>query len=148
MDRVEEALRVLYTTTSPSLRQSADTWLQDFQASDAAWELAVGLISSGAAAESRLFGATVLCNKLRGGNLGGLPPESAASLRAALLQQLAALRGGAAANVEQQLCRAVASLLVDGVAALLGDPAFAALPAPSMLGVPALVPEGGALLST
>ena len=151
MDHVEEALRVLYTTTNPSLRQSADKWLQDFQASDAAWELAVALISSGASAESRLFGCTVLCNKLRGGNLGGLPPESATSLRVALLQQLAALGGeyGAlVANVEPQLCRAIAALLVGGVAALLGDPAFAALPAPSMLRVLALVPEGGALLET
>lgn len=93
----------------------------------------------------------MLCNKLRGGNFGGLPPESATSLRVALLQQLAALGGeyGAlVANVEPQLCRAIASLLVGGVTALLGDPAFAALPAPSMLRVLSLVPEGGAFLET
>ena len=151
MENVEEALRVLYTTTNPSLRRSADKWLQDFQASDAAWELATNLISAGGSAESRLFGCTVLCNKLRGGNLGGLPPESATSLRTALLQRLAGLSGeyGAlVANVEPQLCRAIASLLVGGVTALLGDPAFGALPAPSMLRVLALVPEGGAFLET
>jgi hypothetical protein len=151
MENVEEALRVLYTTTNPSLRRSADKWLQDFQASDAAWELATNLISAGGSAESRLFGCTVLCNKLRGGNLGGLPPESATSLRTALLQRLASLSGeyGAlVANVGPQLCRAIASLLVGGVTALLGDPAFAALPAPSMLHVLALVPEGGAFLET
>lgn len=150
MENVEEALRVLYTTTNPSLRRSADKWLQDFQASDAAWELATGLISSGRSAESRLFGCTVLCNRLRGGNLGGLPPESAKSLRTALLQQLARLSGERAlvANVEPQLCHAIASLLVGGVTALLGDPAFGALPAPSMLRVLALVPESGAFLET
>ena len=93
----------------------------------------------------------MLCNKLRGGNLGGLPPESATSLRTALLLRLAGLSGeyGAlVANVEPQLCRAIASLLVGGVTALLGDPAFGALPAPSMLRVLALVPEGGAFLET
>ena len=148
--QVEEALHVLYTTADASLRQQADAWLRDFQASDSAWEVAVALVSGGAP-EVRIFGATVLCNKLRGGNLGGLPPESATSLRTALLQRLASLSGeyGAlVANVEPQLCRAIASLLVGGVTALLGDPAFGALPAPSMLRVLALVPEGGAFLET
>ena len=118
MENVEEALRVLYTTTNPSLRRSADKWLQDFQASDAAWELATNLISAGGSAESRLFGCTVLCNKLRGGNLGGLPPESATSLRTALLQRLASLSGeyGAlVANVEPQLCRAIQGLAIDSL---------------------------------
>ena len=51
---------------------------------------------------------------------------------------------GGASN--QQLCRAVAALLVGGVGALLADAHFAALPAPSMLRVLSLVPEGGAFL--
>ncbi len=144
--QVEEALRVLYTTADASLRQSADRWLQEFQASEAAWEASVNLIASGATAEAKLFGATVLCNKLRGGNLGGLVPTAATSLRAALLQQLAALGDGGGASLLQQLCRAVAALLVGGVGALLADAHFAALPAPSMLRVLSLVPEGGAFL--
>ena len=41
MDNVEEALRVLYTPQPTRLSasgQSADKWLQDFQASDAVWD--------------------------------------------------------------------------------------------------------------
>ena len=154
MEQVEEALRVLYTTSDARQRLRADAWLQEFQASQESWEIAARMVGAGSGAESRLFGATVLCTKLRGDNCGGLPPEAAANLRSVLLRHLGSLPSGRvyaslpSAALVKQLCRACSMLLGNGgMGALLADVAFAALPASAMLGVLALIPEGGAFLS-
>ena len=148
MEQVEDTLRVLYSTSDAQQRQTADAWLREFQASQAAWEIAVGLLTSGHTADSKLFGATVLCTKLRGDNCGGLPPESAAILRSVLLQHLGAMNADSEANLHAQLCRACSLLLGNGgVGSLVSDPAFASLGAAAMLAILALIPEAGAFLS-
>ena len=146
LQQVEEALHVLYTTNDAAQRQSADAWLRAFQDSVGAWQVALDLLKSAAAGDHRLFGATVLCTKLRGGGGGGLPPESVASLRGEVLGALQGLT--AKGRLRTQCCRATALLLGDGgTAELLADPRFAALPIDATLELLAHVPESGAWLS-
>ena len=143
-----EALRVLYSTHDASIRQSADAWLQDFQASDVAWEASLHLLRS-SDAQAKFFGSTVLCTKLRGGGGGGLPPASSGQLRTSLLQQLGSLDPDGPRNIQQQCCRACALLLGDGgMASLLADPDFAALTAENMLQILAFVPESGTFVDS
>ena len=147
MEQVEEALRILYTTSDAQQRQGADAFLREFQSSYAAWDGAVRLIQAGTG-DSRMFGATVLCTKLRGDNCGGLPAQAGAALRTILLQQLGSLGDSTASGLHAQLCRACSMLLgAGGMGSLLADPAFASLPVGSILGVLALIPEAGAFLS-
>ena len=134
--QVEEALRVLYTTTDTHMRTQADQWLRGFQDSAAAWQIAVSLVAEGQT-DAKFFGATVLCNKLRGGGGGGLTPEDAKALRSELLKYVGQLEAG---KLRSQLARAVASL-VEHPSELLADAQFGTLHLDVMLQIFALVPD-------
>ena len=148
MNQVEQALSVLWTTQNAAERAQANDWLTAFQESAAAWEACASLLSAGSTDDTRLFGCTVLCNKLRRGC--ELPPAEQGALRRHLAAQLAAVAPG---RLRAQLCRAVASLVIDSgqgehpTMAMLASAEFGALRADALLEVLALVPECGAFLS-
>ena len=79
MQQVEQALSVLWTTQNAAERAQANDWLTAFQESSAAWEACASLLSAGSTDDTRLFGCTVLCNKLRRGC--ELPPAEQGALR-------------------------------------------------------------------
>ena len=92
-------------------RKQADEWLQQFQATQAAWQVGLALVQSKAATlQQRTFGATLLTNKLRGGGGGGLAAADRTGLR---VQILTALREIEAGPLRSQCCRAVALLLAE-----------------------------------
>ena len=78
--QAEQALRVLWTTQDAAERHAANEWLTGLQGSDEAWMVAIALVASGSEPDFKQFGATLLCNKLRGGGGGGLQADQAASL--------------------------------------------------------------------
>ena len=92
MQQVEQALSVLWTTQNAAERAQANDWLTAFQESAAAWEACASLLSAGSTDDTRLFGCTVLCNKLRRGC--ELPPAEQGALRRHLAAQLAAVAPG------------------------------------------------------
>lgn len=144
MDKLTEALQVLWTTSDPSERARADAWLRSFQDSSEAWQLSLQLVQSAESGDARLFGVTILCNKLRGGAGGGLPSADIRGLRGALLS---VLRAGAQGRLHHQLCRAISLLLGDvGIQDLLSDPQFAELPMPTVLELLGLIPLAGGWL--
>ena len=69
-EQAQEALHALYTTPDAGVRKQADEWLRGLQDSSDGWRIGVDLVSEGRTAEAKLFGATLLCNKLRGGSRG------------------------------------------------------------------------------
>ena len=79
--------------------------------------MAIALVASGSEPDFKQFGATILCNKLRGGGGGGLPPDQALGLRTELLQQLGEVPAG---RLQMSLCRAAASLVDAGQGADTG----------------------------
>ena len=99
MQQVEQALSVLWTTQNAAERAQANDWLTAFQESAAAWEACASLLSAGSTDDTRLFGCTVLCNKLRRGC--ELPPAEQGALRRHLAAQLAAVAPG---RLRAQLC--------------------------------------------
>ena len=149
--QAEQALRVLWTTQDAAERHAANEWLTGLQGSDEAWMVAIALVASGSEPDFKQFGATLLCNKLRGGGGGGLQADQAASLRSELLQQLRAVPSG---RLQASLCRAAAGLVdagapsADGVLGrLLADPDFRALRIDAMLELLTAVPDEGAFIS-
>ena len=149
--QAEQVLRVLWTTQDAAERHAANEWLTGLQGSGEAWTVAIALVASGSEPDFKQFGATLLCNKLRGGGGGGLPSDQAAGLRTELLQQLRAVPSG---RLQASLCRAAAGLVdagapsADGVLGrLLSDPDFRALRMDAMLELLAAVPDEGAFIS-
>ena len=147
MLQVEEALSVMLTTPDATQRRQADAWLQKFQSSSEAWTVGATLIASGSSLQTQLFGATVLCNKLKGGSGGGLSPVDALSLRSELLRQLASVVDS---KLRAQVCRAVASLVGccegDGAQAtvkLLTEANVAALRVDTLLELLVMIPTSG-----
>ena len=136
--QVEEALTALYTTEDAGIRAQADQWLRGFQDSPASWQVAVSLLSESKSGDHKLFAATLLCNKLRGGGRGGLSANDGAALRTHLVQFIPTATWPT--RLRPQLCRAVASL-VDHPSELLADAQFGALPLAMMLDVLARVPD-------
>ena len=144
-------LRVLWTTQDAAERRAANEWLTGLQGSGEAWTVAIALVASGSEPDFKQFGATLLCNKLRGGGGGGLPSDQAAGLRSELLQQLRVVPSG---RLQASLCRAAAGLVdagapsADGVLGrLLADPDFRALRMDAMLELLTAVPDEGAFIS-
>ena len=146
-DAVEAALHALMNTTDTDARRAADAGLRQFQATAQAWNTAVALIANAASPQAKLFGATILCNKLRGGRGGGLAPADVNALRGRCLQLLRGIESG---QLLSQLCRAVCLLLVDVAdgpgSLLLREAASANLPIDTTLELLTLVPDGGAWL--
>ena len=104
MAEVESALAVMMTTSDTSQRQNADKWLQDFQSSPAAWQVSLGFVTAtDKPINVRIFGATVLTNKLRGGSGGGLAPADITGLRHQVIGALASIAAG---PLRSQCCRA------------------------------------------
>lgn len=146
-NQVAEVLGVMLATSDASERRQADAWLQAFQKSNEAWTVGATLITPGFSLPVQLFGATMLCNKLKGGSGGGLSTSDALSLRSELLRQLASITDS---KLQAQVCRAV-SLLVgccdgDGAqatVALLADSGVARIPFTALLQILTMIPDSG-----
>ena len=147
----EAALHALWTTQESEQRAAAHAWLSALQDSTLGYQLGLALLSDGSCADAHLFGATLLCNKLRGGAHGGLAPELARNLRAQILARVNLLPPG---KLRSQTSRAASLLMGAGVDESSGshhpclstirvDAQFRALSIDAMLEILALVPEGG-----
>lgn len=157
--QVEQACATLWTTHETEARRQADQWLTAWQATPSAWAVALHLAQHGSSADLRLFGASVLHNKLRRGGRHELGRREAVGLRAELL--CLASQPECATRLRSKLCQAVATLVtVDAAdeverggwpaamvehasAALLRAACNAGLPADACLELLALVAEEG-----
>ena len=145
--QVEEAYALMLQTTDDAQRRQAHEWLLAFQSSAEAWTAGAGLIASGSSSEARVFGATMLCNKLKGAMGGGLSPTDALGLRSELLRLLVGVTDG---KLRAQVCRAIAALVGccegDGAQAtvsLLASSHVASLRVEAILELLTLIPSAG-----
>jgi hypothetical protein len=151
-EQVEQALQVMLTTTDAAQRRQVNDWLQQLQSSTAAWTTGLELAEDvQRSLRARTLGATILCNKLRGGGGGGLAPADAASLRARCLGVVRSLEvvDADARALRSQLCRAVPLLLAEHAqagSAVVSETAQAALPVDATLEIMRLLPDSGVFL--
>lgn len=164
--QVEDACHALWTTPDAAVRRAANDWLTAWQRSTAAWGAALQLAQMGSSADTRLFGATSLYNKLRRGGDRQLAAHEAVGLRVELLRLAGA--PGCEPRLRSKLCRATATLVgaasqpggsADGgewpapasehpIVALLRAACEQGLPADASLELVALVAEEGGTVHT
>ena len=150
MEQVEQALQVLWTTADAGQRKAADEWLRQFQTTTEAWQVGHALLKGGTSEDKKLFGATLLCTKLRGGACGGLARDAAESLRTEVATVASMLYAG---KLRSQCLRAVALLLAgiagesEVIACALSDVGRVGLAIDATLELLSLIPETGAWLT-
>ncbi|KAJ3376267.1 Nuclear import receptor [Allomyces arbusculus] len=111
------AVGTLYSATQESLRQTAAHWLEQFEASDAAWEVATTTLAAppttqGVTFEARVFAAQVIRHKVTR-DLYKLAPAQVAQLREAILNILGTTQPAPpSAAVVTQLCCALAEMAI------------------------------------
>lgn len=116
MNELNQALALCFGPTStPQQRSAADRWLQDFQRTPAAWQVAEAILAETAAVDPNVlfFAATTLHAKICN-DFGQLAPESQIPLRGAISTHLMRwmLTPGASRPVLKRLCLCAAALAV------------------------------------
>ncbi|ODM90983.1 Transportin-3 [Orchesella cincta] len=128
LEQVYRAVHTLYNDSNSipmSDKQAASSWLNDFQRSVKAWEIADQLLHKKMDLYSCYFGAHTLRTKIQG-FFHELPLEAHLSLRDSLLQHIAAISSDTDHIIVTQLCLAVAHLILqastwaDPISHLLG----------------------------
>eukprot|EP00039_Didymoeca_costata_P022682 m.4997 g.4997 ORF g.4997 m.4997 type:complete len:952 (-) comp3158_c0_seq1:126-2981(-) len=112
LEQVAQAVSITYTTASDERsRRDASKWLENFQRSVHAWEIADACLHKKISTELSFFAAQTIRLKIQS-YFPELPPETHTQLRNSVLENLKSFTGPESRAISTQLALAVADLAV------------------------------------